>query len=94
MTRIYYDISDKVSTPIQAYSHSVDIPPVKLFCRVRGNVCDYIPRPKKIVQKWWPTVTLIYRGVSYERKITPLKPYQKPRVINWRWNYDNFLGCN
>jgi hypothetical protein len=41
-----------------------------------------------ISQKWWPTVTLIYRGVTHERKIQPLKPYQKPRAINWRWNCD------
>jgi formylglycine-generating enzyme required for sulfatase activity len=32
-----------------------------------------------------PTVTLICRGNTYERKLQPPKPYQKPHAINWRW---------
>jgi hypothetical protein len=32
-----------------------------------------------------PTITLIYRGNTYERRLKPPKPYQKPRTINWRW---------
>jgi hypothetical protein len=86
MTRIYRDISYEVSAPTQDYLTPVDNPQIKLFNR--GNAYDYIPRPVLIAQKWWPTATLIYRGVTHERKIQPLKPYQKPRAINWRWNFD------
>jgi hypothetical protein len=86
MTRIYRDISYEVSAPTQDYFTPVDNPQIKLFNR--GNAYDYIPRPVLIAQKWWPTATLIYRGVTHERKIQPLKPYQKPRAINWRWNFD------
>ena len=86
MTRIDRGISNAASAPIQAYADPVDNPKIKLF--YRGIAYDYIPRPMLIAQKWWPTVTLIYRGVTHERKIQPLKPYQKPRAINWRWNCD------
>jgi hypothetical protein len=87
MTRIYRGISHEVSTPIRHYSDPVDNnPQIKLF--YRGNVFDYIPRPMQIAQKWWPTVTFIYRGVTYERKVQPPKLYQKPRAINWRWDCD------
>jgi hypothetical protein len=86
MTRTDHGISYKVSAPVQAYSIPVDTPKIKLF--YRGSVFDYIPRPMVIAQEWWPTVTLIYRGVTYERKIRPFKLYQKPRAINWRWNFN------
>ena len=88
MTRIYSGTSNAASAPIQAYSAPVDNLKIKLFCRGHVNAYDYIPRPILIAQKWWPTVTLIYRGVTHERKIQPLKPYQKPRALNWRWNCD------
>jgi hypothetical protein len=32
-----------------------------------------------------PTATLIYRGNTYESKLQPLKSYQKPQALNWRW---------
>jgi hypothetical protein len=86
MTRIYRGISYEASAPTQAYSDPVDTPKIKLF--YRGNAYDYIPRPKLVAQKDWQTVTLFYRGVTYKRKLQPLKPYQKPRAINWRWNFD------
>jgi hypothetical protein len=86
MTRIYRGISYEASAPTQDYSTPVNNPKIKLFNR--GNGYDYIPRPVPIAQKWWPTAILIYRGVTHERKIQPLKPYQKPRAINWRWNFD------
>jgi hypothetical protein len=85
MKRTYRGISYEVSAPVRHSSDPVDNPQIKLF--YQGNVFDYIPRPVRIAQEWWPTVTLIYRGVSYERKIPPLKPYQKPRAINWRWDF-------
>lgn len=56
----------------------------------RGNTFDYIPRPVVVSaeeQTDWQTVTLIYRGNTYERKLPPPKPYQKPHAINWRWQY-------
>jgi hypothetical protein len=86
MTRIYRGISSEASAPIRLYPNSVETPQIKLF--YRGNVFDYIPRPMLIAQKWWPTATFIYRGVTHERKIQPLKTYQKPLAINWRWNCD------
>jgi hypothetical protein len=86
MTLTYRGISDKVSTSIQPDSNSIDQPKIKLF--YRGNTFDYIPRPEVGPEEDWPTVTLMYRGVTYERKIQPPKPYQKPRAMNWRWNFD------
>ncbi len=86
MTLTYRGISHEVSAPIQPDSNSVDQPKIKLF--YRGNTFDYIPRPEVVPKEDWPTVTLMYRGVTYERKIQPPKLYQKPRAINWRWDYD------
>jgi len=72
--------------PIQLVSDSTDQPKIQLI--YRGNTLDYTPRPVVVseeVETDGPTVTLIYRGNTYERKLQPLKPYQKPRAINWRW---------
>lgn len=57
----------------------------------RAQTFDYIPRhvvgyPKNLTD--CPTVTLIYLGNTYKRKIPFPKPYQKPRAINWRWQYE------
>ena len=76
-----------------ASEHGFDFteqPQIKL--RYNGNTFDYIPRPPVVVseedKKDWSTVTLIYRGNVFERKIAPPKPYQKPRAINWRWRFE------
>jgi hypothetical protein len=31
------------------------------------------------------TIELIYHGHTYQRKLSPPQPYQKPRALNWRW---------
>jgi hypothetical protein len=80
--------SNELSTPVQPSPDSID-QPIKLF--YRGNTFDYIPRPEMTSEKDeadLPTVTLIYRGNTYVRKLHPPKPYQKPRAINWRWQFD------
>ncbi|MEG3438860.1 DUF4278 domain-containing protein [Pannus brasiliensis CCIBt3594] len=33
------------------------------------------------------TVELIYRGVKYTRPASPFIPYEKPRAINWRYQF-------
>lgn len=77
----------EVPAPIQLASDST-AHQMKLI--YRGNTFYYIPRPVvvsgKVETEDESTVTLIYRGNTYERKLKPLKPYQEPRAINWRWN--------
>ena len=64
--------------------------------RLRGSIFLYTPRPMAIIHKAGDikdrevetdgqTVTLIYRGHTYERTLQPSKPYQQPRNLNWRW---------
>jgi hypothetical protein len=78
----------ETSVPIQLTSDSTEQPKLKLI--YRGYTLDYTPRPvvasKEVeTEGQGQTVTLICRGNTYERKLQPLKPYQKPRAINWRW---------
>jgi hypothetical protein len=82
-------VSNESSAPTQLNSDSIDQPTIKLF--YRGNTFDYIPRPEITPEEDeadLPTVTLIYRGNTFARKLHPPKPYQKPRAINWRWQFD------
>jgi hypothetical protein len=79
--------------PIQLAPAAADQPKMKLI--YRGHICDYTPRPVVVpeasVMKGTEgttegeTVTLIYRGHTYQRNLRPLQPYQQPRAINWRW---------
>jgi hypothetical protein len=81
--------SNERSAPVQPSTDSIDQPTIKLF--YRGNTFDYIPRPEIVSEEDeadLPTVALIYRGNTYVRKLHPPKPYQKPRAINWRWQFD------
>jgi homogentisate 1,2-dioxygenase len=74
--------------PIQLGSVSIDQPQIKLI--YRGHTYDYTPRPvvvSEVVETDEPTVTLIYRGNIYERNLQAPKAYQKPRAINWRWQF-------
>jgi Domain of unknown function (DUF4278) len=89
MKLTYRNTSYEVSAPIQPKSNAKDQPKIKLF--YRSNTFDYNPPPvvtSEEDQTDWPTVTLIYRGTTYQRKIQPPKPYQKPRAINWRWKFE------
>jgi Domain of unknown function (DUF4278) len=81
----YCGNSYDVPAPSQPSSDAIDKPKIKLF--YRGNTFDYIPRPEVVAEEDWPTVTLMYRGVTYKRKIQPPKLYQKPRAVNWRWQW-------
>jgi hypothetical protein len=64
--------------------------PSKIRLFYRGNIFDYAP-PARVEPEEsavdWPIATLSYRGQSYTRKIKPPQPYQKPRAINWRWQF-------
>jgi hypothetical protein len=83
------NISHEVPVPNQGCSVKSEQPKIKLI--YRGNTFEHTPYPEIILDEDeadWPTVTLIYRGVTYERKLQPPKPYQKPRAINWRWQFD------
>jgi hypothetical protein len=56
--------------------------------RLRGSKFFYTPRPivvAKVDLTEWSSVTLIYRGNTYERKLQPPQPYRQPRTLNWRW---------
>lgn len=71
---------------IHSNSDSTDQPKQKLI--YRGLVYDYTPRPAATPEAFDPntlTVTLIYRGVTFERQIRSPKPYQTPRAMNWRY---------
>jgi hypothetical protein len=88
MKLTYRGTSYEVLAPTQPSLDSTDQPKIKLF--YRGNTFDYIPRSAMISEEDeadWPIVTLCYRGTTYERKIKPPMPYQKPRAINWRWQF-------
>jgi hypothetical protein len=77
------------SASTQPSSDSIDQLKIKLF--YRGNTFDYIPPPVMISEEDetdLPTVTLIYRGNTFVRRLHPPKPYQKPRAINWRWQFE------
>ena len=80
----------EIPAPINHSCDSTTQPKIKLT--YNGNTFDYIPRPPVVVseedKKNWSTVTLIYRGNVFERKLPPPKPYQKPHAINWRWRFD------
>jgi Domain of unknown function (DUF4278) len=85
----YRNTDYDVATPIQVDPDCLDQPKIKLF--YRGNTFDYTPRPVAVpeaLETEGPTVTLRYRGNTYERKLQPPKPYQKPRAINWRWQFE------
>lgn len=67
-------------------SDSADHPKQKLT--YRGLVYDYTPRPAAVPEAFdpdAPTVTLIYRGVTFDRQLRSPKPYQMPRAMNWRY---------
>ncbi len=71
--------SYKVQPSTQLGSDSKNSSKVKLI--YRGVKIDYIPPPVNIFEEDttdWDSVTLIYRGNTYERKVRPLKSYQKP----------------
>ncbi len=80
----------KIPAAIKHGSDSTTQPKIKLI--YNGNTFDYIPRSPVVAseddKKDWSTVTLIYRGNVFERKLPPPKPYQKPRAINWRWRFE------
>ena len=82
--------ADKIPAAIKHGSNFTEPPKIKLT--YNGNTFDYIARSPAVVseddKKDWSTVTLIYRGNVFERKLPPPKPYQKPRAINWRWRFE------
>jgi hypothetical protein len=90
MNLTYRGPSFEVPAITQPSLDSTAQPKSKLF--YRGNTFDYIPRPVMISEEDeadCPIVTLCYRGTTYERKIKPPTPYQKPRAINWRWKFES-----
>jgi hypothetical protein len=81
---------DKPITPLEQlpseFNDSIEQPRIKLI--YRGNIFYYTPClpvfPEKLVADG-EIVTLIYRGSTYQRRLSSDQPYQKPRAINWRW---------
>lgn len=70
MQLTYRGNSYQVPASIQPDFNSMEQSKIKLI--YRGNALDYIMRPVVISEKDktdCPTVTLIYRGNSYERKL-------------------------
>jgi hypothetical protein len=56
--------------------------------RLRGSIFVYSPRTIVTTEDKGiecATVTLIYRGNTYERKLQSSQSYRQPRAINWRW---------
>jgi hypothetical protein len=91
----YRGTSYEAPATVQPISESIAQPKIKLF--YRGNTFDYTPPPVVVSEEDetdWPTVTLCYRGITYVRKIKPPKPYQKPRAINWRWQFESCIVRN
>lgn len=71
--------SYEVPTAIQLGSNSTEQPKIQLI--YRGNVFYYTPRPVVVseeVETNWPTVTRIYRGNTYVRKLRAPKPIKSP----------------
>lgn len=75
----------EVLASIHSTSNSENQPKQKLM--YRGQTYDYTP-PAVVSESFALdalTVTLIYRGVTFERQIRSLKPYQMPRATSWRY---------
>jgi hypothetical protein len=77
--------TQSITTPVMpANTTTIDRPKIRL----RGSIYVYSPRPIVTTEDKGiegATVTLIYRGNTYERKLQFPKPYQQPRALNWRW---------
>jgi hypothetical protein len=90
MTIFSRNKAHKIPALIKHGSDSTEPPKIKLT--YNGNTFDYIPRSPVVAseddKKDWSTVTLVYRGNVFARKLPPPKPYQKPRAINWRWRFE------
>jgi hypothetical protein len=83
------DTPSGVPTPIQFESKHQDRSNVKLI--YRGEVFYGTRRPEVVmeeVDQEGKTIDLIYHGHTYQRKLPPPQPYQKPRALNWRWQTD------
>jgi len=65
----------EVPASIHSGSNSTNQPQQKLI--YRGQIYDYTPRPVAVPEAfdpYAPTVTIIYRGVTFERQIRSPKP--------------------
>jgi hypothetical protein len=54
----------------------------------RGHSYNYQPQPQLVEENiesdgFW--VTLMYRGQTYQRKLTIPQGYPQPKALNWRW---------
>lgn len=72
---------------IPALSQAGDAAQPKIKLIYRGHTYDYTPRSVVVPEAAADskTVTLTYRGSTYERTLPAPKPYQEPRAINWRY---------
>lgn len=83
-----YEVPASVkSNSVTSIADSLNQSPLKLI--YRGMTYDYRPRPVAspsagIVGES-TEVTLIYRGITYQRKLQSPKPCQSIPSINWRW---------
>lgn len=91
MKLTYRGNSYEMPAPMQSVSDSTDRPKIKLT--YRG--CTYYSTPHSMMVSEaatsdWKTVTLTYRGNTYDRQLPLLQPHQPSHAINWR--YQSELG--
>lgn len=75
-----------IPTPKQINSNTTAQSQIKLI--YRGEIFYTNPRPLPVRvadDPKAPTITLHYRGVTYQRKLRTPKPQLQPVALNWRW---------
>jgi hypothetical protein len=85
MKLLYRGISYEAPSQQAPLSESTSQQKVRLI--YRGSSYEYQPQTRQISEL--PdnalTVTLMYRGQTYQRKLALATSYQQPRALNWRW---------
>lgn len=79
----------QISTSTQSSPDSVYQPKDKLI--YRGQVYYTAPRSavvSRAAKGDEPTVTLTYRGITYQRTLQSPQPYQQPHAVNWRYQFN------
>mgnify|MGYP002777053077 FL=1 len=93
MKLLYRGIPYEVSNNNQSAPSSCDTTPQnKVRLIYRGLTYEYEPQARlssEALPSDAPTVTLMYRGQAYQRKLFPVQPYQQPRALNWRWQFNS-----
>ncbi|MBW4621683.1 MAG: DUF4278 domain-containing protein [Cyanosarcina radialis HA8281-LM2] len=80
-----YENCDRINSD----SDSTDKLPIKLI--YRGHAYCYNRRSvaaSQEIETDGTNVTLIYRGNTYESKISTFEPTRIPLALNWRWHFN------